>query len=58
MTREDRMKSMLTELRTHDTVLGASDTALSVAIGVVLALLIGAVIGLRMRRQHVGRREG
>ena len=57
MTRDDRMKSMLTELRTHDTVLGASDPSLSVAVGVVLALLIGAVIGLRMRQQHARRQE-
>ena len=58
MTREDRMKPMLTELRTHDTVLGASDTALSAAIGVVLALLIGAVIGLRIRRQQTRQQQG
>ena len=58
MTREDTKKSMLTELRTHDTVLGASDTALSTLIGVVLALLIGAVIGLRIRQQHTRQQEG
>ena len=51
------MTSTLAELRTHDTVLGGRDTALSVAIGAVLALLIGAVIGLRMRQQHARRQE-
>lgn len=44
--------------RAHRTVLGANDTLMSRSIAVALALLIGAVIGLRLRRQHVRQLQG
>ena len=58
MTQEDRMPRTGSALRAHRTVLGANDTLMSRSIAVVLALLIGAVIGLRMRRQHVRQLQG